>query len=629
MNVKRKPLTAAILTALVATACNNNDNDNDTPLTPALTSVEFSGMPAPSTDQERASAYTTASVTYVYSDGTKKTSALSFKPLYSSLDVITGVTGGQVYDVNGAVLLDDNGNPFIANTPDANSLLKVEGAPATGKGGNPLYLVTHFEYVSTDSSVPPKDMYGKAPMAMKLSTIDQNQSSGELSVTALKNINMAGIHGLWIPCAGSLSPWNTHLGSEEYEPDARCLETNTCADLYGKDSYMAVLTSMNTYFGDATTAKAYNYGVLPEVTVKADGSTTVVAHRATGRISRELMQVMPDNRTAYQGDDGTYTVMTMFVADKAGDLSSGTLYAAKWSQTSDQNGGAANLTWIKLGSATDAELDKMVNADNITFSDIFDVSDKEDAGFVKVVAGHEKAKTEWLRLKSGMEKAAAFLETRRYAGYLGATTEFEKMEGVTVNAADRKVYVAMTRMSNGMEKAKDAGVPDDIRLPKNSAGAVYELDTAKSVTDSAGNAISSEYAAVSMKALVVGEDISKDAVGNTANVDKIANPDNLKFSEKMRTLFIGEDGSTHINNFLWAFNVDTGKLSRILSVPAGAESTGLQAVENLNGFTYIMSNYQHPGDFSSNIDPALKDRLKPLLDPHKGEVGYIGGIPSL
>lgn len=146
-------------------------------------------MPAPSTDQERTSAYTTASVTYVYSDGSKKTSALSFKPLYSSLDVISGVTGGQVYDINGNVLLDDNGNPFIANTPDANST-KVEGAPATGKGGNPLSgdalrICLNRQFGST------KDMYGKAPMVMKLSTIDQNQSSGELSVTALKNINMA------------------------------------------------------------------------------------------------------------------------------------------------------------------------------------------------------------------------------------------------------------------------------------------------------------------------------------------------------------------------------------------------------------------------------------------------------
>jgi secreted PhoX family phosphatase len=159
---------------------------------------------------------------------------------------------------------------------------------------------------------------------------------------------------------------------------------------------------------------------------------------------------------------------------------------------------------------------------------------------------------------------------------------------------------------------------------------VYELPLANGVKDSAGNAINSDYVATTMKALVVGEDIAKDAVGNTSNVDKIANPDNLKFSEKMRTLFIGEDSSTaHINNFLWAYNVDSGKLSRILSIPAGAESTGLHALDDMNGYAYIMSNYQHPGDFSSNIDPALKARLQLLIDNQKGSVGYISGIPQL
>ena len=144
------------------------------------------------------------------------------------------------------------------------------------------------------------------------------------------------------------------------------------------------------------------------------------------------------------------------------------------------------------------------------------------------------------------------------------------------------------------------------------------------------NPIESRFVGTAMRGLVLGEDMVKDAAGNTAAVDKIANPDNLKFSEKMRTLFIGEDSSTaHINNFLWAYNVDTGKLTRILSLPAGAESTGLQAIDDMNGFAYIMSNYQHAGDFSSNIDPALKARLMPLIDKSKAAIGYLGPLPGL
>ena len=79
-----------------------------------------------------------------------------------------------------------------------------------------------------------------------------------------------------------------------------------------------------------------------------------------------------------------------------------------------------------------------------------------------------------------------------------------------------------------------------------------------------------------MNGLVIGEDLKEaDAYGNTANVDKVANPDNLSYSEELRTVFIGEDSGMHTNNYVWAYELDSQKLSRILSVPAGAEATGL------------------------------------------------------
>lgn len=49
-----------------------------------------------------------------------------------------------------------------------------------------------------------------------------------------------------------------------------------------------------------------------------------------------------------------------------------------------------------------------------------------------------------------MEQAAAFLETRRYAAMPSATTEFNKFEGTTHDAADGKVYVVMSRVESGM-----------------------------------------------------------------------------------------------------------------------------------------------------------------------------------
>lgn len=85
----------------------------------------------------------------------------------------------------------------------------------------------------------------------------------------------------------------------------------------------------------------------------------------------------------------------------------------------------------------------------------------------------------------------------------------------------------------------------------------------------------------------------------------------------------------HINNFVWAYNVDTQKLTRILSLTAGAESTGLQVVDNLNGHAYVMSNAQHYGDFPSTTNADLKARLTPMIDKFYAPVGYIGGIPGL
>ena len=219
---------------------------------------------------------------------------------------------------------------------------------------------------------------------------------------------------------------------------------------------------------------------------------------------------------------------------------------------------------------------------------------------------------------------------------LGATSEFNKMEGVTLNEKDKKVYIAIADQSKGMEKESKRIQQIDIQLPKIKAGVTYQLDLNNGQKDSNGTAINSSYVATSMSGLVVGEDLkAADAYGNTANVDKVANPDNLSYSEAMRTLFIGEDSGNHTNNFVWAYNVDTKELERILSVPAGAEATGLFAADDRNGFSYIFSNFQHPGDevAAKAITAVNKDELVKAVDEQiginkTGGIGYIAGLPS-
>jgi hypothetical protein len=60
---------------------------------------------------------------------------------------------------------------------------------------------------------------------------------------------------------------------------------------------------------------------------------------------------------------------------------------------------------------------------------------------------------------------------------------------------------------------------------------------------------------------------------------------------------------------LWAYQIDTGELVRLLSVPVGAEIGGLQVVDNLNGFMYVLVDYQHPGA-SGAATPELERAIE-------------------
>src|SRR5581483_4987640 len=110
----------------------------------------------------------------------------------------------------------------------------------------------------------------------------------------------------------------------------------------------------------------------------------------------------------------------------------------------------------------------------------------------------------------------------------------------------------------------------------------------------------------------------------------VANPDNVAYSEAMRTLFIGEDSGNHLNNFTWAYNIDTKALTRIFSAPAGGENTGLSVHDNIHGHAYITGNVQHPGAESDlkSYPPDIKEGLRRLVD-ERGIVGYFGGLPAM
>ncbi|HTY03648.1 MAG TPA: alkaline phosphatase PhoX [Rhodocyclaceae bacterium] len=505
---------------------------------------------------------------------------------------------GQIVDNQMKPVLAADGSKTISNYEDFSSLLPV---------GGKLFSVNHLEAI---------------PGALYLTELSQDATTGKLTAVSTKAIDVSGIDGIWDPCAGSVSPWNTHLGSEEYEPDASIpLATNTY--LRGMSPYYGGGTTIG---GDANQLNAYNYGWATEIAVTdASGSLTVKKHYSMGRFAHELSYVMPDKKTVYQSDDGANVGFFMYVADTAADLTAGTLYAAKWTQASADGATdlpGASISWVKLGHASDAEVRTLITG-GTTFDQIFDkqapVSGVCAAGYTSINASHNDTYgQECLQLKTGMEKAAAFLETRRYAAYVGATTEFRKEEGITFDPEGKHLYVSYSEVDQAMESNKkngaantsyDVGTTNDIKALFNYCGAVYaytvgsDSDIGSSfvvkATDPASGIAGRMTTVVDPNKVnpstIAAYDASSPYAGSKCDITGIANPDNITFIRGRKTLVIGEDTTDgHWNDMTWAYNVGSKALTRIFTSVYGAENTSTYYYPNVNGFGYLMQVVQHP-----------------------------------
>ena len=614
----------AMTTAAALSGC--NDSDNDTAVTPPVTkpanlkTATFTAMAAPIAIADRAKTSVSSKLKIDWDDSTSSEYQLGYKSFFETGNTVPKWGGGEIiaggyFNANGDPIMDTSvptsPRQFFSDCPDGSSLIHLDGAQVEGVN-NPVFHVVQFEYAS--QNLAGASEYGNLPSPIAILTLDQNQTTGHLELKKYFNVDTSAVHGLWITCGASMSPWNTHLSSEEYEPDA--FEQGI-----GGPSPKGI---SKNFFGDETVAKPYNYGHLPEVIVNKDGSGSIIKHFCMGRISHELVHVMPDNRTVIMGDDYTNGGFFMFIADVAKDLSAGKLYVAKYvSELTESSTG--QIKWIELGHATSQEIEKMVNIDNIQPSDIMEslTTNPNDASYTEIILAKKKL---WVKVKPGMEKAAAFLETHRYAALKGGSMAFTKMEGTTINIKDKVAYSALANIQDSMIKDNAAWVAaHNVSFTKKiTAGGVlaHDLTAGQSTTD--GQPINSEWIPYQSKMLLMGEDITVDSLGNTANPDKIASPDNLKFSETLRTLFIGEDSGNHPNNFLWAYNVDTeADPVRLLSTPAGAESTGLHAVDSVNGWTYIMSNFQHAGDMKSLSEDLKAATLANYNNGYSASVGYL------
>ena len=67
---------------------------------------------------------------------------------------------------------------------------------------------------------------------------------------------------MWTPCAGSVTPWQTHLGSEEYPPDAKAFHTLAPSDGTGSAG-KNIARYWDHYASSVTREKATELGFNP------------------------------------------------------------------------------------------------------------------------------------------------------------------------------------------------------------------------------------------------------------------------------------------------------------------------------------------------------------------------------
>ncbi len=138
----------------------------------------------------------------------------------------------------------------------------------------------------------------------------------------------------------------------------------------------------------------------------------------------------------------------------------------------------------------------------------------------------------------------AFLEARRAAAALGATNEWDKLEGVTSH--ENTVYVSASALSWTMDKTwgdpnwmtgkRDETKGGAIALDKEDCGGVYVANTG------------ADYSITRLEPYVIG----KTTEDGKCEVDRPANPDNI-LALSNGALLIGEDAGKkkHPVDMLW------------------------------------------------------------------------------
>lgn len=459
-----------------------------------------------------------------------------------------------------------------------------------------------------------------SPAALVLSELAQDPT-GALRVERAAPVSTAPVGALNLLCAGDVTPWDSVLSAEEYETDASLWVEGQGVEKPSHWPDVRRYRDESRYKDWARWAGAgawpspYLNGWMIETRVTDDaGGHQLTRHGSMGRFSHELGVVMPDQRTVYLSDDTSYGILAMFVADTAGDLSAGRLYAAKLSQRAGAGGDwVLEVQWVDLGHATDAQVEEAL-ARPVRFDELFEHQPLTDGGAcpagLRPYRGPQSV-DQCLAVKPGQELLASRLETRRFAALAGATAELQKSEGLALDPEQRRLYLATTRVSEGMlPTAPPWPEADHLHLKDNLCGVVwgFELDAGPAM-DAAGQPIPSEWVARRARPAIQG--YVKDGACADGGISE---PDNLALiplgSGRPGILLIAEDTARSPNR-LWAWQ--DGALIPVLAAPPRppdgrlAEVTGISWVPEALGSGWVTVSFQHPGG-----QPAMTGVLGPF-----------------
>jgi len=359
------------------------------------------------------------------------------------------------------------------------------------------------------------------------------QNDGSWRVDDAMNVNFGNVNGTMINCFGTVSPWGTPLTSEENYEAENTLRWNDATYSTGYPNY-ADVQKIQAYLG-GTFPNPYDYGYIVEITQPKSSNPVPVKHFAMGRFAHENPVIMPDKKTVYLTDDGSNKAFYKFVADSKGDLSAGTLYAAKLTQDATRSTAKAgfDIEWIELAHGNNAEIESWI--------DTYDTIDETDyvEGSTSYISDADV--TAWAN-GTAPDNRVAFLETLRAAKAKGATVEFNKMEGININYQGVKnksipfMYVAISDARGAM-----SDTTGDIQITENRCGVVYRFG------------LDADYNVDRMEPVVIGGTYTGSSTTDKCDVNGIAQPDNIIVMKDGRVL-IGEDTSNHVNNMLWVYN---------------------------------------------------------------------------